>query len=69
MRPDELPDDYEFILDDIGHWCIVHKHKEEDCHYPYTMITRRFYHYSRKTCIRCKKRHPKHLLLLRELMK
>jgi hypothetical protein len=59
--------EYEFGIEN-GWYVVTHKHKVEDCHYPYTMITVRYYHHKRRTCLECKKPLPKHLLFLRELM-
>lgn len=58
--------EYEFGVEN-GVYVVVHKHKVEDDHYPYTMITVRYYHHSRRTCLECKQPLPDHLLMLRDL--
>lgn len=58
--------EYEFGVEN-GVYVVVHKHKVEDDHYPYTMVTVRYYHHSRRTCLECKQPLPEHLLMLRDL--
>ncbi len=59
--------EYEFGVEN-GMYVVVHKHKVKDDHYPYTMITVRYYHHKRRTCLECKQPLPDHMLFLRELM-
>lgn len=59
--------EYEFGIEN-GMYVVVHKHKVEDDHYPYSMVTVRYYHHKRRTCLKCKGPLPEHLLFLREMM-
>ena len=58
--------EYEFGVEN-GVYVVVHKHKVKDDHYPYTMVTVRYYHHARRTCLECKQPLPEHLLMLRDL--
>lgn len=59
--------EYEFNIDN-GMYVVTHKHKVKDDHYPYMMVTVRYYHHARRTCLECKQPLPDNLLLLRDMM-
>lgn len=67
MGVDYTDGEYEFGWD-CGNWCIVHKHLEDNDHYPYGKTTVRYFHVEARQCIECQKPHPEFLLLLRDLM-